>query len=817
MLNLRNFKLKTLIMKTRLKIKFTSIFSIFFTCAIAQMNYLAVPPSRIDVQNNTLVSSPLTPGNTTQSYGVSNGAYGPNGNLLFYVVEDRVLNPSGQHVDFLGGLYAGNCQLSGADPNYRFPRGEVAIVPVPGTCNDYYVISIKSNGINIGQAFYSKVNVNGSVITVTNQGQSLLGYYCNPNTYYMKNGFPLAGLGGNPGGLAVSKVVSGNGVSAKRFLYLCGSASGIVKYEITNAGIQNPTYFGSIPGITPSDYGTFELELSTDGKYLAFSNYNQMQVLPSFVSKVFIVELNTAGNYAGNYQQYNLNAIKGLEFDDDINNTSLYVAGGTTTSNVLARIFVNNSQPILNIFNFNLDFSNTFLERAKNGNILALTPWKNNAVRIIQINPISNNLSAFNVNFRSQHQSLGNVFTLPDQIDGEYYNVFTGQPPVVLSAVQINNQVVSTDCKLGNVSIFYNCAPIVLSAFYQNNVSAGGEYKIEIKAMDNDCGYLIGRQFLNYNSGWTNGAIPLNLDLSTLIDANANSLSASLNYHEIIISVRDACGNITTKTIYIDVLSTITPQLNLEIYNTNFTSPANTYLPASTNPSSPIISGAYTSGFRFSGSTGNITGYNITIDQVNNNGVFVNQIYNKTFSTNNVSSVSPLSLNTLCVDAIVWGANVPPIISACSSTNPTYNGYTGYFGYLNGLLSLGNYYKISVTLNNPCSNSSAFSYIYINGLNKPSQSTSTTENVSESGSVLVFPNPAKDNITFKLGNLSSGKYSIYLFDLAGKKVATIAESQNMERRNLSIDYDTKELPNGVYSYVIKSNAFTKNGIVNILK
>ena len=55
--------------------------------------------------------------------------------------------------------------------------------------------------------------------------------------------------------------------------------------------------------------------------------------------------------------------------------------------------------------------------------------------------------------------------------------------------------------------------------------------------------------------------------------------------------------------------------------------------------------------------------------------------------------------------------------------------------------------------------------------------------------IIVFPNPAKDNITIKVGDINTGKLMFYLFDLSGRLI--ISEPINtVEKQFRHCDFQT---------------------------
>ncbi|MEW6772877.1 MAG: T9SS type A sorting domain-containing protein [Bacteroidota bacterium] len=384
------------------------------------------------------------------------------------------------------------------------------------------------------------------------------------------------------------------------------------------------------------------------------------------------------------------------------------------------------------------------------------------------------------------------------------------------SDILINNLSLKGNCDDGNLLTVYNCTNIAISMPFASTLQDPYQYKIDIIQYDNNtCSPLPNTSsYFVYYGNWTNGPFPNGLDLRTLNNSFGNSFYTHTGMFLIKISFKDANLNTFVKSGLINILSAVTPNLNLEIYNTYWTDPSNTYLPASQNISNPILTGALTAGFRINNSTGNVTGYNVNIDQVDNTGNLIKNIYNKTYITNNISTVAPQQLNSFCIPSSVWSPYTG--INACNSSNPNYSGYTGYWGYSNGLISVGNYYKITITLYNPCSNASNYSYIYVNNggmklMENPDTSTKYFKDIFKAN---IFPNPSKDIINFNIQTEKDDYYTIQIFDLTGRLLFTPFENIFLNSGENNLQCDIRHLNPGTHLCIIRSkNGITKNHLL----
>lgn len=386
----------------------------------------------------------------------------------------------------------------------------------------------------------------------------------------------------------------------------------------------------------------------------------------------------------------------------------------------------------------------------------------------------------------------------------------------MINAFKVNNATLLQCGEGGLDPEYYNCGSLLLNTTYSNGTPSA--YMVELFTIDGDCEQLVGAGYMNYSSGWVAGAVPANLDLRTLYDGAGQGISNSpIHNFYLKVSTKDGCGNITTKTGKMYIYSSVSATASLEIYNTYYTSPANTYLGVQHNIASAIPTGALSVGFRISGSTGVVTGYKVTIYEVDNTGVPVKTIHDKTFSTSNITTVAPLSLNSLCVASGVWSPTVPGG-GGCTSPSPSYSGYTGYFGFSNGLLTVGKKYQITITLLNPCSNVSAWSYIYVNnGYARPAATVGIDETETSGNSISVYPNPATNAVKFKINSERSDVYTISIYDITGKLVKSVANGQKLMQGEQIIDVNTADLEQGVYTYKVQSSLINKAGLLQIAK
>ncbi|MBI3501945.1 MAG: SBBP repeat-containing protein [Bacteroidetes bacterium] len=389
---------------------------VFSCCNVSisqtQMRNWVIPPNQADVSN------PI-PTITSISSGVSvtheaNGIYDANNNLMFYCSDDNIykagsstaISPLGDNATHIG-------------------KNEIAIVPFMDNdaCNKkkYYVFFIEDEPIDFGpmELWATVIDMSsGSPVVVSSN------YRNTPYTIWTDK------FDGSWGGIAVGKNVGG-----KRYVYVMRSHLERFTISVPDAsnnftGISDWQVL-AIPG--SFDYHTMEMDLSPDGKWLAWGSLHQF---PTLYNYNIIGLTASTGNFNNIVKQFNVGIIdvnrfmgRGVEFD--ATSTKLFVGAG---SDGVFYVPVNNTSSQTRITNSDvqgLGFSQ--LELAQNGFIYAA---KSNVA--IPIDPVNNIIGPTNSNISSITPGKNNnggffsnwpdFFTLPDQIDGENYSSFNITP-----------------------------------------------------------------------------------------------------------------------------------------------------------------------------------------------------------------------------------------------------------------------------------------------------------------------------------------------------------------------------------------------------
>jgi len=752
---------------------------------MGQMKYWETPPYII----NTSTTPPSAQNSLTSgAYSVANGTYDQNGALLFYIKDYNIYDASNNVVGILAGYNLANC--SGA---YTTLSPEIAIVPIPGTCKQYYIIYSMDNPNGNSPLLYETIDCSGKTLSVTYGNYA--NTYCPP--YYtgiQPEAFYIRGHGGSDNtSFAVSQIVSGTGSSSVRYL-LSVSQNSIVKSEITSNGISDGTTVvtAAALGLNSSAFVSFEAEIAWDNTWFAWSSEN---------GTVQIVGINpTQFFYNGSRQSYNISRPKGIEFDSSPLYPKLYV------SETYGITEIQTSNQNTNQFNpWPYDLSNTFLEYGKNGLIYGISPTFSGstltATTFVGIDPSNLSLFSFNPGLVDSRFDIGymgqyDFFTLPDQIDGENYEDFNGIPAIEVTNMTINGNTPTGACLSGGVGIYCQNDPISFEAYYA--ISNPSAYMFTLNALDGNCAVLNGAGYIDYTGSWITGYPTQAIDLKSLTDNNGVNLG---NCHGGLVQVtywtKNQCDHISQASFWLDIYQPIPPSINLEIYDLNN---PQTYLSPSQNIQSPINVGTASVGYRVNNSTGTITSMTVRIYEVNPSPYSETLIYENTNSVNGVSGLTYENLNGYCIDASLWS----PYSGFNSCSTGATSGWTGYFSYTNGLFSYQNYYKLFIELGNMCGTSNNYSYLYFNSIgNKPLGVNQVSTNYSLDN-VAVYPNPARDNITVRFEVIDQGKYGLQITDVLGRTQMVLLPKTQLAKGIFNQTFDISNLAKGVYMFQVLS-------------
>ncbi|MFN0214093.1 MAG: T9SS type A sorting domain-containing protein [Saprospiraceae bacterium] len=339
---------------------------------------LGVPPS-----------SSTMPGTYTTPYFASNCAQDEYGNLMFYVVNEKIYDNTGNFIGSTAGLFW--------DSNGK----DILIVPDPNDCNSRLVLSAYADIITPqGGSSYYKWFLDATRVSKTGVVQ--------PNIF----SYPI---GGNDN-YFMSMVLSQPESNGDRFWYVVTSGF-VTKFKITSGGIN---LIGNVPLgyiAQPTD-----AEISPTGDRLmwteASNNFHELRWMDPNTWALSSSPL----VFASQYQAY------GLEFMD---NASVLVSATKTSgigpsSGIFKYDFINSASQVV----ANAAYAESQLEKALDGNIYAAS-----AGGLLGIGPSGTTTipGAVQSNyFGGSFTPLNYYYSLPKQLDYENYStVFACCPPNV--------------------------------------------------------------------------------------------------------------------------------------------------------------------------------------------------------------------------------------------------------------------------------------------------------------------------------------------------------------------------------------------------
>jgi hypothetical protein len=374
----------------------------------------------------------IAPAQTTK---VANGLYDDSGDLLFYVSDN--------------GVYDYNNSLIG---NIEPPNSGAEIVIVPfgnnNSCQSKFNIFTTSGGLT-GEVSLTQTIVDMKSFSLSNT---------------IAFAIPIIR---EFGAMALSKTVSGG----SRYLYFMGatgtigSQGGGMIYKLivnNNGSVTAPTLvYPTTPYVNDgAEVFSRELDLSPDGKYLAWASLAPANLVPTQYRYHFL-QLDLSGNYVNSsYQQFNIPGIignnisgfRGVEFYQSGSSTKLFLGAGTDgiyytdIPNVSAFTFVFGS-------NGSGTNSTTFglsqIEHSFNGYMYAVSGNSSTgnvgAFDPATLNPSIINFQSFTLtNPLPPNSGWTGVpfYSLPDQIDGQNYDVIV--PVAVPSVVTASSYNISS-------------------------------------------------------------------------------------------------------------------------------------------------------------------------------------------------------------------------------------------------------------------------------------------------------------------------------------------------------------------------------------
>jgi hypothetical protein len=359
------------------------------------------------------VAPPPFPG----GIGSANSFYGPDDNLLFYVIGNTIFSKDGVAIDV---LFSNNAEI----------RGEIGIVPVPGsTCKFYIIYSRTIDDVpNVhAELLYSEFDLtldnNQGGITNTKRDVSLVSW---DDVSAVRAGIAISSPTQN--GTHFLYVVSNEDINVDPSTDITGRLRRftISSNEINTTPVivhERAVEFAS----SGAGYNPVEIDLSHDGRLLAITNAD------NFEDEATILHLNpTTGNLDLTMGDNNTGVtnftmagpISGVEFRPNNQELFLSVSG---TGIVRRDLITNTNSTILS----SEIYGNSQIELASNnrmyfGSVTSPTDigdfdLTNNT---FQANAISGLSSTATLIFADP--VTGQIVTFPDQIDGyDYQNFYT--------------------------------------------------------------------------------------------------------------------------------------------------------------------------------------------------------------------------------------------------------------------------------------------------------------------------------------------------------------------------------------------------------
>ncbi len=696
------------------------------------------------VLNPTLLDFGAAPAPFTISaptpYVVENSVFW-NGKLQFYVSDGFVYDAAGNQ--------AGQYSLNG------YGLKEVAIAPGPGSCNTWCLFWLEVSPLATLQFFYQEVVVDQTTGAVS------FGPYGEvaPNTMF------------GTGGIAVSKVTGGTG---ERDIYIV-TPYAVNRFHLSGLGVA---FVSQTPYTQGGSAFICEADLSPDGSQLTWGSNNKVYKM-TLGGAVTSITVGKGGS-----------KIQGVEFSADGN--SIYYCHSTKG---IERWRHNDLPPNIDpLTEGGGSYTRTQLELAKNGYIYAV---RDDGV-LGRIQGLAVQATSTIVSSDSPPPTGGSYFGLPDQVDGEDYNQWVGVPPVAINSYQVNGQVVYDFIDATHPPLLvYNCAPINLETALGGIITG---YSLQVYSTDPVTGLQItGPGYLNY-SGTFVGSPPSSIDLRCLTGAGCSLFNAAIAAGHFTFAVRltieNRCGS-TSKLGHIKVFSApVDAQAGLQVNNTLTGIPC----PASHNPSAPCPAGIYSASINLSNSQGDISYYQLTIDEVScSTGALIANVYTGAqVPVSGVSGLTALALNGL-----------------------TINGNTGYFA---NPAWLGRCLKITAVVGNVCGSSSDYTYLNFNGQYFDDPNTEGRESASEQSaiavtkSLLAYPNPFSDklNISFSLGQASVTDLAVV--DATGRIIIRPLSRSFLETGTHTLDVETETWPAGLYTLRLITSAGTEStSIVKVIR
>ncbi len=658
-----------------------------------------------------------------------------------------------------GGLYDANGTLratitaytsttirdsNGIPIMYQSWGREMAVVPVPGVCKQFYVFYTQTVPVasSLGGSFTVRtvllrmtVNCAGSSPVVSSQPTPIDENFIGEC------------------GIAVSRKTNGT-----RWLYI-RDRSNLAGYPISTNGVGSAVNFN----VSSFSGGGLELDLSPNGTKMAIS------IASGGGATVLLADVDPSTGAVTNLRSVGPNGFAfGVEFSPD--SKKLYVSGnyfgsGTSAGNGIFTYDLSNTSSFAFLTTSNLQgLGQTALELAFDGKIYGC--GTNGA--LIGIDPVTNTLAApiagiavtqpsgYYINPMSGQKG----YILPDQIDGEDYTFFFEGLEPLLSAVQAGGLGLNPN-KFQN---YYTCRSSIPLTATLTNVT---QVKVLLNQVNPD-GTLVPNSFRAQSSFITAGNP---IDLLTVF--GNNYFLSNPGYYRLTYEGYNACSNVRRVTGLIRVTNGV-PVADFN-FRTGQTGAA-TVPGASTTVTAPANVGGIGGAVELTNTATGFDIYRAVIEQYAN-GTFttVGTVLDGVFA----NAATSVRLNDIMNRALETAAS------------------TNYFA---GTAQLFQVYRISLTLENACGPSSTTVGYF-------TPTTTAYRNVAGSSqqtkaTLALYPNPgtATDGVVQLRYELPATQaVEIRLLNLTTGRQYPTALAQSVQTAGIhQLAIDLTGLPTGQY-------------------
>ena len=466
-----------------------------------QSQILTIPPNSIKYNSST----PFTPGVLSLPIGDYHGGtttnpsncwYDESGNLMFFINDANVYDGS--------GLLIGQLRTPAPDEAPIFGTTEVVVIPVPGHCKQFYLVSGYYASAGIGyagcvnggwpQPYYAVLDMNVAHPSPTLEGDMIFNSNAR-GSFTTPSASLIAGNIGDVHNGTLHFAVTPLRLSTSDRLLFVSLSNFIVVYTVTSTGIvpsgnSNLLYSNVTNGTDGSTGERNELEvvLLPNNTYRLAASYTNPLALPSAANTIYISDFNLSGTQIiGTVHTFGLSqvysvapVVKGLEFSP--NGQYLFITHHVYPYMQYINVGVSGLIPISLSAGNAIDFQDTQIEMGYDGKMYF---YGNNGSGNKRLATLSNPNSGFvlsnwvdpgsgsmyNVNVPlgtgcdpSNTDVNHALYLLPDQIDGEIYSnmyptvTVTPNPTTIcagtcttLSYTSTNNDPVQVTYKYGKL------------------------------------------------------------------------------------------------------------------------------------------------------------------------------------------------------------------------------------------------------------------------------------------------------------------------------------------------------------------------------